>query len=129
MHAAQLRRHEDRITDKGARLVAVGTGDVRYARAFIEQEDIGFTVLLDEDGAAARAASVRRGGTKALVGPRSIGYGALAYARGHRQRKTGKRPTQLGATFVIAPGDRVLLEHLDRDVADHVSVDAVLAAL
>lgn len=127
--AAQLRRDEDEIRRRGARLVAIGTGDARYARAFIADEDIDFLVLLDEDGAAADAARVRRGGAWALVGPRSIGHGALAFARGHRQRKTGKRPTQLGATFVIAPGGTVLYEHLSRDVADRTPTGDVLDAL
>ncbi|HEX9711873.1 MAG TPA: peroxiredoxin-like family protein [Actinomycetota bacterium] len=128
-HAAQLRRDENQIHATGARIVAVGTGDERYARAFIDDEDFPYLVLLDEDGAAARAASVKRGGSWALAGPRSIIQATRAYAQGHRQKAIGKRPTQLGATFVIAPGDEVLYEHLDRDVADGAPLDQILSSL
>lgn len=129
MHAAQLRRREDEIAAAGARIVAIGTGDVRYARAFIEQEHIDVLVLLDEDGTAADAAKVKTGGLMELVGPRSVGYGALAFFKGKRQHRTGRRPTQLGATFVIGPGNRIRYEHLDDDVADHALFEDVLAAI
>ena len=110
-------------------MVALGTGDARYARAFIEEEHIPFPVLLDEEGDAARAASVRRGGVMQLVGPQTIGGALKATAAGHRQHRTGRRGTQLGATFVIGPGDVVRYEHVDRDVSDHAPIEDVLAAI
>jgi len=124
-----LRRSYETITGRGAELVAIGTGDARYARAFIDDEDIPFPVLLDEDGDAARAASVRRGGVLDLVGPRTAAGVAKAVAAGKRQHRTGKRGSQLGATFVIGPGDAVRYEHVDRDVSDHAPIEDVLAAL
>lgn len=129
MHAAQLRRHLNQIRSAGAELVAIGTGDARYARAFVEQAKIEFPVLLDEDGSAAEAAAVRTGTTMQLVGPRSIVVAAKGYATGHFQRKIGRRPKQLGATFVIGPGNVVRFEHLDRDVTDHAPIEEVLAAI
>jgi len=124
-----LRRSEDEITKRGARLVAIGTGDARYARAFIDDEDIDFPVLLDEEGEAAAAASVKRGKLMDLVGPRTAAGVAKAVAAGKRQHKIGKRGNQLGATFVLGPGDRVRYEHLDGDVSDHAPIEEVLAAL
>src|SRR5437016_5820610 len=58
-HAVELR---DRYTDlqgQGIELVAIGTGDRRYAGAFVRDEQIPYLVLVDDDGRAARAASVR----------------------------------------------------------------------
>ncbi|TMK16672.1 MAG: redoxin domain-containing protein, partial [Actinobacteria bacterium] len=112
-----MRRSYDEIKRHGAELVAIGTGDARYARAFTDDEDIPFPVLLDEDGEAARAASVKRGSVLDLVGPRTVAGAAKAVAAGHRQHKTGKRGSQLGATFVLGPGDVVRYEHLDGDVS------------
>jgi peroxiredoxin len=129
MHAAQLRRHLERIRAGGAELIAIGTGDARYARAFIDQEKVTFPVLLDEDGAAAEAASIRTGTTMQLVGPRSILVAAKGYATGHFQHKIGRRPKQLGATFVLGPGEVIRYEHLDGDVADHAPIEEVLAVL
>jgi peroxiredoxin len=129
MHAAQLRRHLDQIHAAGAELIAIGTGDERYARAFVRQEKIPFPVLLDEDGEAAEAASLKIGGARALVGPRTILAATKGYATGHFQHRIGKRPKQLGATFVVGPGDRVRYEHIDRDVADHAPIADVVAAI
>lgn len=124
-----MRGSYEEIKAKGAELVAIGTGDERYARAFIDQENIPFPVLLDEEGDAAEAAAVKRGGMLDLAGPRTMAGALKATAAGHRQHRTGRRPRQLGATFVIGPGDVVRYEHLDDDVSDHAPVDEVLAAL
>jgi peroxiredoxin len=124
-----LRRSYEEFKAKGAEIVAIGTGDARYAQAFIDEEEIPFPVLLDEDGDAADAASVKKGSVMDLVGPRTVAGALKATAAGHRQHKTGKRSTQLGATFVIGPGDVVRYEHLDGDVSDHAPVEDVLSAL
>jgi peroxiredoxin len=124
-----LRGIYEEIRAKGAEVVAIGTGDERYARAFIEDESIPFVVLLDEDGEAAEVASVKTGGWMQLVGPRTMPGNVKAAAAGHRQHKTGKRSKQLGATFVLGPGDVVRYEHVDDDISDHAPVEDVLAAL
>jgi peroxiredoxin len=124
-----LRRRYEEITGLGAEIVAVGTGDERYARAFIADEKIPFPVLVDDEGEAADAASLKRGSIFDLAGPRTIGGVLRAVGSGHRQHRTGKRPTQLGATFVIGPGDVLRYEHLDDAVSDHAPISDVLDAL
>lgn len=109
--------------------MAIGTGDDRYARAFIEDEEIPFPVLVDGEGEAAEIAALRRGGWLQLAGPATMPGALKATAEGHRQHKTGKRPRQLGATFVIGPGDVVRYEHLDGDVSDHAPFEEIMAAL
>ena len=54
-----MRDAEPEIAARGAAIIAVGTGDTRYAAAFVRDEHIPFLVLVDDDAAAARAASVR----------------------------------------------------------------------
>jgi peroxiredoxin len=124
-----LRRIYPEIKERGAEVAAVGTGDARYARAFIAEEDIPFLVLLDDDAAAARAASVRKGSLFSIVGPAVWAGARRARDRGHRLHRTGKRVTQLGATFVIGPSGSLLYEHLESDPSDHAPLDDVLAAL
>jgi peroxiredoxin len=130
-HAAQLRDAYSDITAAGADVVAVGTGNTMYAKAFVDDEKVPFAVLIDEDGHAAEAASVK-GGAKMLVTlltPSVVSASRRARKEGHRQHKTGSRSTQLGATFVMAPGDKVLYSHLDGDVGDHAPLADVMAAL
>lgn len=109
--------------------MAIGTGDARYANAFITEEDIPFLVLLDEEALAANAAAVRKASLLQIAGPATWVGTRRALSDGHRLHKTGKRITQLGATFVIGPGARLRYEHLEREPSDHAPLAEVLAAL
>lgn len=125
-----MRSHYDEITNAGAEVVAVGTGDERYARAFVEDEQVPFPVLVDDDGEAARAASVKKVNFATLIAdPRSIAGASRAYRDGFRIKKSGKRVNQLGATFVVGPGSTVRYEHVDDHTADHAPMADVLAAI
>ncbi|HEX5267873.1 MAG TPA: AhpC/TSA family protein [Acidimicrobiales bacterium] len=129
-HAAQLRGRYEEIKGQGGEVVAIGTGDVDYARRFVEDEDVPFPVLVDDDGAAARAASVRKVNfATLLLDPRSMKGARQAHRQGFRIKKSGKRVNQLGATFIVGPGRIVRYEHMDAHTADHASVEEVLAAL
>jgi peroxiredoxin len=125
-----LRGRYDEIRSRGGEVVAIGTGSVRHAAAFVADESVPFPVLVDDDARAARAASVRRVGFFRLLTDRRSREGAKrARAAGHRIHKAGRRVTQLGATFVIGPGEQIRYEHVDDHSADHARLDAVLAAL
>jgi len=102
---------------------------VRYARGFIDEEQIPFLVLVDDDAAAAKAASVPKVNFFTLVGPSTWSATRKTWREGYRIHKSGKRVNQLGATFVIGPGPTIAYEHLDGDSTDHAPLDAVLGAL
>jgi hypothetical protein len=124
-----LRRQYDEIVGRGGDVVAIGTGDVRYAQAFVSDEQIPFRVLVDDQALAARAASVRRATPWGLLAPRSWSGSRQARRDGHHVHKAGKRVTQLGATFVVGPGATVRYAHIDDHSSDHAPLDEVLAAL
>lgn len=109
--------------------MAVGTGNLAYGKAFVTVEKVPFPVLIDEDGEAAEAASVEKGTVGQVMGPRNVGGALRAVRAGHRQHRTGEKPMQLGATFVIGPGHRLRYEYHDRTASDHAPVDEVLEAL
>jgi peroxiredoxin len=125
-----LRVSYDEITKAGAEVVAVGTGDVRYAQAFVADEQIPFYVLVDDAAAAASAAAVRKVNFAALLfDPRSLKGALQAHRDGFRVKKSGTRVTQLGATFVLGPGSQIRYAHIDAHSADHAPLSEVLAAL
>lgn len=124
-----MREHYDEITSLGADVVAIGTGDLHYADAFVREEQIPFLVLVDDDATAARAASLRTASWYQLLHPRTWKATRETSKRGYHVHKAGARVRQIGATFVIGAGDRVRYEHLDADSTDHASVDEVLATL
>ena len=124
-----MRRHQDEIESKGARIVAVGTGNRQFAAAFVRDESIRFPVLVDEAGDAAKAVKLARSSAFGLFKPSVVLGRRRAAAAGHTQKRLGSRPMQLGATFVIGPGGEMLYSHFDSDIADHAAVEDVLAAL
>ena len=124
-----MREHYDDIKTRGADIVAVGTGDRRYAEAFVREERIPFLVLVDDDASAAHAASLRTLNWFQLLHPRTWKASRETSKRGYHVHKAGKRVRQIGATFVIGAGDRVRYEHMDSDSTDHASIEEVLAAL
>jgi peroxiredoxin len=128
-HAAQLRDRYAEVRDNGAEVAAIGTGSVRYAQAFVEDDAIPFPVLVDDDGLAARAAQVRSTSFLGMFHPRTWRATRESWRRGFRIHRAGKRVTQLGATFVIGPGPRLLYSHVDSNSTDHAPLHDVLAAV
>jgi peroxiredoxin len=127
-HAVQLRDRYDELQGQGIELVAIGTGDQRYAGAFVHDEKIPYLVLVDDDAKAAHAASVRFASWFQLLHPTTWRATVATWKQGHRIHKAGKRVTQLGATFVVGPGANVRYSHIDGDSTDHASIPDVLAA-
>ena len=124
-----MRDAEPEIEARGASIVAVGTGDQRYAASFVADEKIPYTVLVDDDSLAARAAGVRSVSFARLLSPRTWKATRETSKRGYHVHRAGKRVTQLGGTWVIAPGGKVVFEHVDADSTDHAPVAVVIAAL
>ncbi len=114
---------------KGVGVTAIGTGGKRYAKAFIEDEQVPFPVLLDQDGSAAEVAGTKKMRGLSLVSPKQLVSGIRSTLGGHRQHNSGRRPFQLGATLVIGPGDELLYADFEDFAGDHADLDEVLAVL
>ena len=97
----------------------IGTGDGMYARGMVQQYDLPFRVLLDEDGQAAQAAAVQRVSIWKLFHPSSYGATYRTWKAGYKVGKAGKRVDQLGASFVLGPDSEVLYQYYDEHTADH----------
>ena len=110
-------------------MTAIGTGGKRYSKAFIDDEQVPFPVLLDQDGTAAAIVGTKSLSTASLVSPRQLGAGIRATLRGKRQRNAGRRPFQLGATLVMAPGDELRYADFEDFAGDHADIDEVIAAI
>jgi peroxiredoxin len=125
-----LRERYDEIQGLGGDVIAIGTGSVKYAVSFVDDEHVPFPVLVDDHSHAAKAAQVKRVNFGVLLFDKRSRAGAkAAHDAGHRIHWPGKRTNQLGATFVIGPGNTVLYEHIDEHTADHAPLDDVIGAL
>lgn len=125
-----MRERYDEIKGLHGEVVAVGTGNRLHAAAFVDDEHVPFPVLVDDNSDAARAAGVGKVNFfKLILNPRSWAGTRRARASGHKVHKPGARVTQLGATFVVGPGQLVAYEYLDAHSADHAPIDDVIGAL
>ena len=123
-----MRDEKKRIEEAGGRIVLVGNGTPRFARAF--REDLGWDGLLLTDPAlrAYRAAGLRRGRVE-ILSPRLLANTARALGEGYRQEGVQGDPWQLGGALVIQRGGRVTYRQVSREAGDHAGPDDVVAAL
>jgi hypothetical protein len=124
-----LRAREDEITGAGAALAAVGLGDRAYGSRFRAETGIDFPLLVDEERRAYRAAGLKSGSLLHVLRRDNVRARARARGAGHRQRRLGRDPFQLGASFVFAPGDRDLYVHLSETFGDNAPVAELVAAV
>ena len=119
--------HND-IESRGARLVVVGNGQPWHAKAFREDEGLGFDLWVDPDMKAYQAAGLKRKITD-TISLKSLGHGWRALRSGFRQRGVQGDPWQLGGAFVISPNGKTHYEHVSREAGDHAPIDKILTVL
>jgi AhpC/TSA antioxidant enzyme len=124
-----LRDQEAGFRARGARLAAIGLGDLEYARAFRREAGITFPLLVDAERQAYRAAELRSAPLLHALRPDNIVGGLRARAAGHRQHRKGPNPFQLGGSFVFGPGDVDRYAHVSQTFGDTAPVSALLAVL
>ena len=124
-----MRERERAFREKGAALAAIGLGDRRYAGFFREETGIPFPLLVDEKREAYRVAGLPSANLFHLLRRDNAAARKRAQAGGHRQRKLGANPFQLGGSFVFGPGNVDRFAHISRTFGDNASVEALLAAL
>ena len=124
-----MREHEQEIKAKGARLAVVGLGDVHYARAFKEETGIKFPLLIDERREAYRMIGLKKASLLHLFRRDNARARKRASAGGHRQRKLGKDPLQLGGSFVFGPGNVDRFVHVSETFGDNAQPGEIIDAL
>ena len=124
-----MRDREAELRARSARLAAIGLGDAVYARAFRDESGITFPLLVDAERQTYRAAGLGSASLLHVLRPGNIAAGLRARAAGHRQRRKGPNPFQLGGSFVFGPGDVDRYAHVSQTFGDNAPVAALLAAL
>ena len=128
-HVAQLRDHEAELAELGARVAAIGMGDLEYARRFREDAGIGFPLLVDEKRRAYRAVRLRSASPLSVLSSDVREARRRAARAGHRQHRLGEHPLQLGGSFVFGPGDHDLFVHLASHFGDNAPADELVAVV
>ncbi len=124
-----MREHEPEFQQAGARLAAIGLGDLNYARLFREETGITFPLLVDAERTAYRVAELKSGNLLHLFRRDNAKARTRAKSAGHRQHRFGENPFQLGASFIFAPGNRDLFVHQSQTFGDNADPRTLLAVL
>ena len=124
-----MRDHEAEFQARGARVAAVGLGDLAYARAFRDESGIAFPLLVDAEREAYRAAELKSATLRHLLRRDNLVAGRRARSAGHRRGRTGQNIFQLGGSFVFGPGDVDRYVHVSETFGDTAPVSLLLAAL
>jgi methylphosphotriester-DNA--protein-cysteine methyltransferase len=124
-----LREHEPEFQLAGARLAAIGLGDLNYARLFREETGITFPLLVDAERTAYRIAQLKSGNLLHLLRRDNAKARTRAKSAGHRQHRLGENPFQLGAGFIFAPGNRDLFVHQSQTFGDNAAPRTLLSVL
>jgi AhpC/TSA antioxidant enzyme len=125
---AEIRGKRSEIEALGGGITFVGNGTVRAAAWFQKKFAADSTVFTDPQLSSYKAIGARSGMLSTL-GPSAWGAGMRAFRSGARQSTTKGHAYQQGGLVVMAPGNRVLYEHISRAAGDHAPVADVLAAL
>ena len=125
---AEIRGKRSEIEALGAGIAFVGNGTPRAAAWFQKKFAADSTVLTDP-GLGTYKAIGARSGLLSTLGPSAWGAGLRAFRSGARQSTTKGHPYQQGGLVVMAPGNRVLYQHISKVAGDHAPVSDVLAAL
>ncbi len=124
-----MREFEQQFRQKGAKLAAIGLGDVSYAKHFREQTGIKFPLLIDDQRQAYGALELKKANLFHLLRGDNARARKRAKAIGVRQHRLGKDPFQLGGSFVFGPGNVDRFTHVSETFGDNAQPQQLLNAL
>ena len=124
-----MRDREVDFQARGARVAAIGVGDLAAARDFRDASGITFPLLVDAGREAYRAAGLRSASLLHLLRRDNLAARRRARAAGHRQGRTGSHPFQLGGSFVFGPGDVDRYARASETFGDVAPLSELLTAL
>lgn len=125
-HAAELQERFDEIEDAAGTAVAIGMGTPAHAAEFRRMSGIEFPLLVAPDTSLHEDAGLTRGNWFRVLRP--IGSIARNLPR-YGAKLTDTDMSQLGGTFVVAPGGRVLYAQRAKTSADNAPIDDVIGAI
>ena len=123
-----MRDRSDDVRAKGARVAAIGMGDIEEATAFAASNPAPFPLLVDPARRSHRAIELTRGTWTTVVGPHVWVRGIQATAT-HGLAVARQDPRQLGGAVVIGRGGEMRLVHRSKSSGDNLAVDRLVGAL
>ena len=123
---SQLRQHGDEIETLGLAVVAVTFESPQHARRYVDETELPWPMLIDEDRGLYLAYEMGAGSWREILGPASWGAYARLMIRGRMPRRPSGDTQQLGGDVLIDPSGMVRLQHAGSGPADRPSIEAML---
>ena len=127
-HVKELEHEAGRIAEAGADLVVVGSGAPTFIRGLRDATGFAGRVLADPDGAAFRAAGMRRG-VLTTLNPVTAVKSVAALLRGTKYGGVQGDNYQQGGALVIVPPGQIVYEYRSRYAGDAPPVAATVSAV
>jgi peroxiredoxin len=125
--AARLRDRHGEFEALGAEVAAIGTGGRTYARAFVEDREIRYPVLVDKELESHGIVEIKRGPPWGILAPNVLASAGKALRYGERQGRTGPHPWVFGAVHIFDPGGVPRYGWINDNYNDNPSIDDLIA--
>jgi len=112
----------------GVNVVAISFGIEYWARAWLQETNSPFPVLLDPEKSSYAAYGLERSFWRSW-GPRTLLYYARAVLRGQKLHGNRGDTDQLGGNFIVDAGGIVRFAYESRDPTDRPSIERLLSVL
>jgi len=123
-----LREAHPVVVERGARVIAVGTGAVFQARR-LRQDGMPFPCLVDETAGLHRALGIGRVSWRTVLMATTYLNYWRAWRRGARPGRVTGDPQRLSGVAVFDSAGRLRWIHRSRTIGDYPAVPTVLAEL
>jgi peroxiredoxin len=125
---AQLRRFKDEFERLDAQVLLISFGEAHWARAWQQETEAPFPLLLDSTRAVYRAYDLESSFVR-VWSPKVMWHYTRRVLAGQRLQSIQGDPHQLGGDFVVDADGVIRLAHRSRDPVDRPAVETLLAAI
>lgn len=124
-----MRRDKSKLEQAGIQVVLVGLGTPAEALEFSRQFSVPFPIIADPGKDLYRTYGLKRANFMQLASPAILLKGLKGMREGYLPGRPQGDVLQMPGTFVIDREGRILHSHFAQNAADHLSVDAIVAAI
>ncbi len=125
----QLRQHEQEFEAAGVKVVIVTFDESFMARAYVEQTDLRWPLLLDTQRQLYRAYGMERATRWSIYGPASIWHYLKLILRGRKLQRPGKDWLQVGGDVIVDAAGTIRFLYVSTSPHDRPEVGDMLSVI
>jgi alkyl hydroperoxide reductase subunit AhpC len=126
VHWLQLQQHQSELERLGVRVSVVTFDDEPTARAYVEENQLGWPLLIDAQRELYTQFGMGRASWWTLIKPSTIWSYLVLWRNGVKPQKVGSDMHQLGGDVLIDPNGMLRLNHVSTEPHDRPSIDSLL---